>query len=90
MGGLLLRCGGYDPGEENPPNRPRGAQSDLRSDVLVQPEEVRGIVLALERAEPVVLGLAVGRLYSALPLLPEKIHNIVPALVQDREATALA
>src|SRR4029450_12166137 len=46
----------------------------LRPDVLVQPEEVRRVVLALERPEPLVLGLAVGRPYSVLPLLPEKVH----------------
>src|SRR5262245_15429575 len=52
----------------------RPAQPYLRSDILVQPEEVRGVVLAFERPEPLVLGLAVGRPHSVLPLLPEKVH----------------
>src|SRR5262249_22662247 len=51
----------------------------LRSDVLVQPEEVRRVVLALERPEPLVLGLAVGCPNSVRPLLPEKVHVNTPS-----------
>src|SRR5262245_3166096 len=63
------RIRGYAPKLELP-----GAQTDLRSDVLVQPEEVRRVVLAFERPEPLVLGLTVGRPHSVLPLVPEKVH----------------
>src|SRR5262245_19805095 len=68
---------------------------NLRSDVLVHTEEVRRVVLALERPEPFVLGLAVRRPYSVLPLLPEKVHvdpargirtNRLPQLASPRDA----
>src|SRR6185295_7986121 len=46
----------------------------VRRDVLVQAEEVVGVVLSLQRLEAVVLRRAIGLPDPLLPLLPEEVH----------------
>src|SRR5438552_9663816 len=46
----------------------------LRADVLVQPEDVVGIVFSLERAQPVVLHVAVDRAHDVVALFDDIVH----------------
>src|SRR5688572_17144537 len=52
----------------------RSAFGALGHDVLIDAEEVRRVVLPLERTKPLVLRRAVGRAHAVLPLLAQKIY----------------